>query len=100
MYSGINRGEKDIAAIRLRDMIDEGLNRRVSLRDGKNFQAFYGKVETALQAFCDEEPLAKLTPAKAELFPLAGERLPCADGNGDDVRERPKAHGRLVGVPA
>lgn len=72
LYSGINRGEKDIPAIQLRNILDEGM----ANRNTKSFGVFYGKIETALSSFLERKRSNRLTSAEQELFPLPEEDSP------------------------
>jgi len=89
LYSGINRGEKDVAAIRLRDFLSEqaAVKRSGGLLAGEA----YGKIESALASFLAGAAPGRLVPVKGELFPLPGEQVtepvPAAGGRLKELAE-------------
>jgi hypothetical protein len=69
LHSGVQDANEDVAAILLRNWIQNALMRNMRLDP----QTVYRKAERALRAFLDREVLSNLYEAKKELFKLDGE---------------------------
>lgn len=66
--TGIANGQKDLAAIKLRDWCLNGK------RPGRDLAEVYFKASTAIKAFMAHEPIDKLYAASEELFKAPGDR--------------------------